>query len=94
MAYPQMTLHTVRVLLELRRGSRYGLDLSRILNLKGGSLYPLLDRLEKAGLIDSEWEQIDPHEEGRPPRRYYTINALGRKQVEAALAEAGLVEAS
>ena len=30
-----------------------------------GSLYPALHRLEKRGWLKSEWEDIDPAEEGR-----------------------------
>ena len=77
--------------LELRRGvvvlaalsqlraPRYGYELRQALAEKGmpieeGTLYPLLRRLEAQGLLDSEWRI----EEG-PPRRYYSLNADGRK---------------
>lgn len=77
--------------LELRRGvvvlaalsqlrsPRYGYELRQVLANKGmpieeGTLYPLLRRLEIQGLLKSEWRI----EEG-PPRRYYSLNADGRK---------------
>lgn len=77
--------------LELRRGvlvlatlsqlgsPRYGYELRQALADKGlpieeGTLYPLLRRLETQGLLRSEWKI----EEG-PPRRYYSLNADGRK---------------
>jgi DNA-binding PadR family transcriptional regulator len=44
-----------------------------------GTLYRALDRLQKAGLLESEWE--DPSvavEEGRPRRRLYWITAAGQ----------------
>lgn len=58
---------------------QYGYDLMKLLNEKGlqidqGTLYPLLRRLEKQSLLDSEWRM----EEARP-RRYYVISADGQK---------------
>ena len=50
-----------------------------------GTLYRALDRLRKAGLLESAWE--DPaiaEAEGRPRRRLYRITATG----QAALAQA------
>jgi PadR family transcriptional regulator, regulatory protein PadR len=77
--------------LELRRGvvvlaalsqlraPRYGYALRQALADKGmpieeGTLYPLLRRLETQGLLKSEWKIEDG-----PPRRYYSLNADGRK---------------
>ncbi|TWI03551.1 DNA-binding PadR family transcriptional regulator [Luteimonas cucumeris] len=77
--------------LELRRGvlvlaalsqlraPRYGYELRQALAEKGmpieeGTLYPLLRRLETQGLLKSEWKIEDG-----PPRRYYVLNADGRK---------------
>ena len=50
-----------------------------------GTLYKALDRLERAGHLDSRWE--DPMvaaEEGRPRRRFYRLTL----SAESALAEA------
>lgn len=44
------------------------------LEIKEGTLYPLLRRLESQELLDSDWEVG----EGRP-RRYYRLSALGRQ---------------
>ena len=80
--------------LELRRGvvvlatlsqlrtPRYGYGLRQALADQGmpieeGTLYPLLRRLETQGLLSSEWRI----EEG-PPRRYYALNADGRRLLE------------
>jgi PadR family transcriptional regulator, regulatory protein PadR len=41
---------------------------------KEGTLYPALHRLEKSGLISSEWEMLS---NGRQ-RRYYSITDKGR----------------
>lgn len=77
--------------LELRRGvlvlatlsqlraPRYGYELRQALAETGmpieeGTLYPLLRRLEAQGVLKSEWKIEDG-----PPRRYYALNADGRK---------------
>lgn len=45
---------------------------------KQSALYPVLRNLSAAGLLDSE---VEPSVAG-PPRRYYSINALGREVLE------------
>lgn len=77
--------------MELRRGvvvlatlsqlrkPRYGYELRQALAEQGmsieeGTLYPLLRRLESQGVLSSEWRIEDG-----PPRRYYALNAEGRK---------------
>ena len=50
-----------------------------------GTLYKALERLERAGHLESRWE--DPHaaaEDGRPRRRFYRVTLVG----EGAFAEA------
>ena len=50
-----------------------------------GTLYKALDRLERAGYLESRWEAPDyAAEAARPRRRFYRITAAG----ERALAEA------
>ena len=73
----------VLAVLSRLRSSQYGYSLRQALSQRGmlieeGTLYPLLRRLEKQGVLDSEWRI----EEG-PPRRYYHLNTAG----EALLAE-------
>ena len=49
-----------------------------------GTLYKALDRLEKAGYLNSRWEEpADAARESRPRRRFYWVTVAG----EAALAE-------
>lgn len=43
-----------------------------------GMLYPVLHRLEKDGLIQSQWRMSD----GGRPRKYYQITDLGREELE------------
>lgn len=65
---------------------QYGYSLIQALSETGmpieqNTLYPLMRRLEKQGLLDSIWQV----EENRP-RRYYKISELGR-DVRAILIE-------
>ena len=53
----------------------YGLELSKLTELKSGSLYPILIRLADRGLLQSRW--LEPSEEGRPPRHVYRITSAG-----------------
>jgi PadR family transcriptional regulator PadR len=39
-----------------------------------GTLYPLLSRLRRAGLLDYQWVES----EAGPPRKYYRLTATGR----------------
>lgn len=58
---------------------KYGYALVETLQNKGmrvepGTLYPLLRRLEKQGLLKSEWETS-----GSKPRKYYALSEFGTK---------------
>ncbi len=46
--------------------------------VKGGTLYPLLARLEEAGFVEVEWRAGD----GGPGRKFYTLTAAGRVEHE------------
>lgn len=59
----------------------YGYSLVRVLtqdgsiSLKEGTVYPILARLDRDGLVRSEWvESVQG-----PPRKYYELTAAGRK---------------
>ena len=43
------------------------------LALTSGTVYPLLSRLRKAGLVDTAWQESPVG----PPRKYYTLTADG-----------------
>lgn len=49
-------------------------------NLCAGTLYPLLHRLEKNGLLKSTWESPEP---GKMPKTYYEITDEGRVELAA-----------
>jgi transcriptional regulator len=57
-----------------------------VLRVEEGSLYPALQRMRQKGWIKAEWGQTPNNQRAR----YYTITALGRKQLgeqEAGFAE-------
>jgi len=66
----------------LSQGSKYGLQIITELremtggffDLKEGTLYPALRRLEEKGYLKSEWVE----RESGIPRRYYQITEKGR----------------
>jgi PadR family transcriptional regulator PadR len=49
------------------------------LEIRQGSLYPALYRLEKQGWLKSEWKTT----EGGREARYYSLTRAGRRQLEA-----------
>jgi PadR family transcriptional regulator PadR len=75
----------VAVLGLLSSGERYGSELvdalssRRELAISGGTVYPLLSRLKKAGLIDSTWRESTMG----PPRKYYRLTEAGRAELAA-----------
>ena len=88
--------------LALMRRPTYGYRLLKELDARGlpteeGTLYPILRRLEKQGLIGGEWNT-----DGSRPRKYYHITEEGEetlatlldtwKSIHGALAELALEE--
>jgi PadR family transcriptional regulator, regulatory protein PadR len=51
--------------------------LARLAELAPGTVQPILARLESQGWVRSRWEDRDPHEAGRPRRRYYRLTPDG-----------------
>jgi PadR family transcriptional regulator, regulatory protein PadR len=42
-----------------------------------GTLYPLLSKMRRDGLLDYEWRESD----AGPPRKYYELTAKGKSQL-------------
>jgi PadR family transcriptional regulator, regulatory protein PadR len=83
-----MTLQTLAVLqamLAAPASPHYGLELAGVVGLPTGTVYPIMARLEKAGWVSSDWEEIKPSEEGRPRRRLYCLTGSGAHAARAAL---------
>ena len=80
MPRPRLTTPVLKVMAALLAdpgAERYGLQLMQDTGLPSGTLYPILVRLERAGWVESRWEEADPVAEGRPNRRYYRLTAEG-----------------
>ncbi len=73
------------VLALLRSKEMYGFELTRLLSeadglvTSEGTLYPLLSRLRRDGLVDTFWKESTQG----PPRRYYRITPDGVAVLEA-----------
>ncbi len=83
-----MTLPTQLVLRELMEDptrEMYGLEICAAAGLPSGTIHPILARLEKLGWLRSRWEEVDPSEQGRPRRRYYSLDPNSIALVQAAL---------
>lgn len=73
-----LTYPTAAVLLAIRAGHRYGFDLMDATGLPNGTVYPLLRRLERRGVLEGAWEAEDlARADQRPARRYYRLTAAG-----------------
>jgi PadR family transcriptional regulator, regulatory protein PadR len=72
------------VLAVLREQERYGFELVSVLSeveglaITEGTIYPLLSRLRRDGLVDTTWRESD----SGPPRRYYHLTAEGEKALD------------
>jgi len=64
---------------------RYGFEIvQRLGQIDGmltseGTIYPLLGRLRRDGLVDTDWRESPTG----PPRRYYALTAEGRRNLRA-----------
>jgi hypothetical protein len=88
---PRITMNmlkVLRVLLEDPTAKHYGFKVGRAAGLSGGSLYPLLGRLEQAGMLASGWEDVNPSAVGRPRRRLYWLTSEGADNARRTLQEA------
>ncbi len=69
----------------LAREERYGYQIAQRLSESAGldvgegTIYPLLQRLQREGLIRSSWRESP----AGPPRKYYALTPAGRSALEA-----------
>jgi DNA-binding PadR family transcriptional regulator len=76
----------LRVFLDDVSQPRYGYELMGLTGFASGKLYPVLARLERAGWLVKEREDIDPVTAGRPARRLYRISDQGARAARFELA--------
>ncbi len=71
------------ILALLDAGELYGVEIvDRLANVRGmaassGTVYPLLSRLQKSGLVLSAWRESP----SGPPRKYYRLSQAGRSDL-------------
>ena len=72
------------VLAVLSHGETHGYAIAEVLRqhgfsrIKGGTLYPLLKRLEDQGLVEHTWQ----HDRAGPGRKQFTLTDQGRQELE------------
>ncbi|QPK93643.1 PadR family transcriptional regulator [Actinomyces sp. zg-332] len=73
------------ILKSLNNSPKYGYEIIQVLNQhplissKESTVYPLLRRLEKEGILYSYWEE---NTQGIPPRKYYSLTESGREYLQ------------
>ena len=81
-----LSVAALSVLHAVARGTAHGFDIIEATGLPGGTVYPALSRLERDGLVSSNWEPVEAaRAEGRPPRRNYLVTRFGVKTLNDAL---------
>ena len=70
------TAAVVQALAEDAGRWRYGYDLCTQLDMRAGSMYPILIRLADRGLLETSWET--DRVPGRPARHLYRLTGAGR----------------
>lgn len=84
-AYLRLTPATRVILMQLYNASVsgteiWGLRLAQLSGRPTGTVYPLLDRLEREGFVRSEWDST-PARPG-PRRRLYELTPIGKEWIE------------
>jgi transcriptional regulator len=86
------------ILKALTQGEQHGLGIARrvedltagTFEVKPGSLFPSLHRMEEAGWVVSTWGQSENNRRAR----YYRLSAAGRRQLKAEVAEWSKISAA
>jgi PadR family transcriptional regulator PadR len=80
------TIDVLAVLLDADE-PRWGLEIIKATGRPSGTVYPLLDRLERAGWVTSRWD--DDEQRRGPRRRLYALTRDGAIEARRACARAG-----
>ena len=85
MALEPRLSHTAALILQtIHAGHVYGFRVMERTGLPSGTVYPAMRRLERDGLIRSQWEsQAIADSALRPPRKYYRLTRSGKATLEA-----------
>ena len=77
---------SIAVLHAIAGGHRFGFEIIDAIGLRSGTVYPVLDKLETAGLLTSTWEDAArARRDRRPPRRYFDLTQDGAVALAAGL---------
>ncbi|OYU25362.1 MAG: PadR family transcriptional regulator [Burkholderiales bacterium PBB2] len=71
----QQALAVLLVLADAGEEWRHGYDIATQADIKSGTLYPLLMRLEAQGQLEAVWQESPTP--GRPPRHAYRLTEAG-----------------
>ena len=83
-----LSVPAVAVLRAVADGRPYGFDIMDATNLPSGTVYPILSRFLKAGVLRSRWEHATAaRRDKRPPRKYYELTPAGQIELQTALAQ-------
>lgn len=81
----RLTQATALILQALATGHRHGFQIMEVTGLESGTVYPVLRRLEREKVLESEWEDEETaREAGRPKRRVYRLTPSGEVWAERA----------
>ena len=81
-----LSIASVTVLHAMSEGAQYGFEIMDATELPSGTVYPILGRLERSGLVRARWERVEiARREKRPPRRYYALTKDGSRELAASL---------
>jgi PadR family transcriptional regulator, regulatory protein PadR len=82
----RITAATIDVLsvLDASLEPTWGLAIIASSGRPAGSVYPILERLERSGWVTSRWEEND--DRPGPRRRYYALTAEGAAAARSAIA--------
>jgi PadR family transcriptional regulator PadR len=76
----RITYPSACVLQALANGKVFGMDIIEHTGLASGTVYPILRRFERDGLVESTWETPEQaFGNRRPQRRNYRLTEEGRK---------------
>jgi PadR family transcriptional regulator, regulatory protein PadR len=78
-------LKLLKLMLENVRTPYAGIELMELTGIPSGNLYPMLIKLQQAGILESSWEEVDPRQVGRNRRRYYRLSTHGVEVVQQVL---------
>ncbi|MFC8846043.1 MULTISPECIES: PadR family transcriptional regulator [unclassified Micromonospora] len=85
------TVDVLAVLLDSDQ-PRWGLEIIKLTGRPSGSVYPLLDRLERADWVTSRWD--DDSDRRGPRRRMYQLTADGATEARRVCARAATARTS